>query len=98
MPTCLPALPISNHALNSYYIRRCSRVPPSLRVPLRQRQTSLTRDFDDVPGDDALGADLLHAGLVRAHDLAHLGLVLLQGLDGGLGIALLWEEREVLRV
>uniref|UniRef100_A0AAG5DA10 Uncharacterized protein n=1 Tax=Anopheles atroparvus TaxID=41427 RepID=A0AAG5DA10_ANOAO len=43
----------------------------------------------DVTRDDLLGADLLHTGLVAADNLAHLGLVLLQRFNGGLGIALL---------
>ena len=49
----------------------------------------LTWDFDDVTGDDLVGPDLLDAILVSPDDLAHLGLVFLQGLDGGLGIPFL---------
>lgn len=50
-----------------------------------------TRDLDDVSGHQLVGPDVLHADLVRPDDLAHLGLVLLQGLDGVLGVALLNE-------
>jgi hypothetical protein len=55
-------------------------------VPCKEE---LTRDLDDVSRDDVLGADLLDAGLVGANDLAHLGLVLLQGFNRRFSIALL---------
>ena len=46
-------------------------------------------DLNDVTGHDLLGADLLDTALVGTYDLTHLGLVLLQRLDGGLGVTLL---------
>ena len=48
------------------------------------------RDLHNVPGHQLAGADVLHPLLVGADDLAHLRLVLLQGLDSVLSIALLW--------
>ena len=50
---------------------------------------SRTGDLDDVTGHDLAGADHLDTGLVGADHLAHLRLVLLQGLDGALGVPLL---------
>ena len=51
--------------------------------------------LDDVAGNDVLGADLLHAILVRSDHLAHLGLVLFQGLDRGLGISFLRNLKKI---
>ena len=54
---------------------------------------SRTGDLDDVTGHDLAGSDHLHTSLVGADDLAHLGLVLLQRLDGTLGVPLLGTQR-----
>jgi hypothetical protein len=45
--------------------------------------------LNNVARNDFLGAHLLDTRLVATDDLAHLGLVLLQSLNGGLRIALL---------
>uniref|UniRef100_A0A2M3YY06 Uncharacterized protein n=1 Tax=Anopheles braziliensis TaxID=58242 RepID=A0A2M3YY06_9DIPT len=58
-------------------------------------QTDISRDLvtdrhlDHIAGNDLLGADLLHTGLVAADNLAHLGLILLQRFNSRFGIALL---------
>ena len=46
-------------------------------------------DFDDITGDDFSGEDSLDLFSIGSEDLAHLGLVLLQGFDGGLGVLFL---------
>lgn len=47
------------------------------------------RHLNQVTGHDLFRAHLLDAGLVLAHHLAHLRLVLLEGLNGRLGVTLL---------
>ena len=49
-------------------------------------------DLHDISGNDLYGADLLDTVLVGADDLAHVGLVLLQGFNGALGVAFLLES------
>lgn len=52
----------------------------------------LTCHFHNVPRDDVPGSDPLHTLAVRADHLTHLRLIFLQGLNGTLRIAFLWDR------
>lgn len=51
-----------------------------------------TCHFHDVSRDDVPGKDALHTLSVRADHLAHLRLILLEGLDGTLRVAFLQRQ------
>lgn len=64
-----------------------------LEAARKARVGSLTGNLHHVTGDDLSGLDPLHALPVRPVNFAHLGLVLLQRLDGTLCVALLLHGR-----